>query len=188
MATLKELEARVQAIETRMGKMAEWGKQVNAAIKQQPQAKQSSGGREWPETMEEVSISPVPHDYDGLFATYGFDKDADKMNVWAPNDLMDNPLHTEMDGGDDYGIIPVLTKANKASWIGFLLSSERKDITNKLEGSVNEGRVCSPIPFDNLRAVRGKATEIDIEAWHERRHQAEVAEIGEHEPADGDPF
>lgn len=204
--TIKQLEARVAVLEETIERMKTWAKSVNdkLAVVESVTSKElhksdqkAMGGneRKWPEAIDDLSIAPVPADYDGLFATFGWDRDADEPMIWVPNDLLDSPAYVEQDGGDDYLIIPVISKANKASWMGVLAdgfaeadSPERRTIENKLEGSVNEGLLCSPVSFGFLRSVRGKQTDIDIDAWTERRLQTESVEAEAYSPADEDPF
>ena len=196
--TIKQLEARVAALEETIERMKTWAKSVNEKLAGKPAAASSStSDRKWPEAIDDLSIAPVPADYDGLFGTFGWDRDNDEPMVWVPNDLLDSPAYREQDGGDDYLIVPVISKANKASWMGVLAeafeaaeSPERRTIENKLEGSVNEGLLCSPVSFGFLRSVRGKQTEIDIEAWTDRRRQIEEKWDGggDYEPANEDPF
>ena len=196
--TIKQLEARVAVLEETIERMKTWAKSVNEKLAGKPAAASGNGNtsdRKWPEAIDDLSIAPVPADYDGLFATFGWDRDADEPMIWVPNDLLDSPAYTEQDGGDDYLIIPVISKANKASWMGVLAdgfaeadSPERRTIENRLEGSVNEGLLCSPVSFGFLRSVRGKQTDIDVEAWTERRLQTESVEAEAYETASEDPF
>ena len=193
--TIKQLEARVYVLEDTIERMKVWAKSVNEKLEAKPAATASSGDRKWPEAIDDLSIAPVPADYDGLFGTFGWDKDNNEPMVWVPNDLLDSPAYVEQDGGDDYLIVPVISRKNMASWMGVLAeayeapeSEQRRTIENKLEGSVNEGLLCSPVSFGFLRSVRGKQTEIDIEAWTERRLQLESVEAEAYEPADEDPF
>lgn len=198
---IAELKARVEALEALMERMKTWAKSVNAKLEDKPASSASdrkamgADERKWPPAIEDLSIHPVPADYDGLFASYGWNKDDDEMMIWAPNDLLDNPNHEAQDGGEDYIIIPVISKANKASWYGVLAEAfqgddapQRKQIENKLEGAVNEGLMCSPVGYDFLRSVRGKQTDIDIDDWKARRIAIETAEAGDYAPADEDPF
>ena len=196
--TIKQLSAKVAELEATMERMKVWAKSVNAKLESNTSpAQPKSDERKWPEAIDDLSIPPVPSDYDGLFATHSWDKTTDEPMIWAPNDLLDSPHQTAEDGGDEYLIIPVISRANKASWMGVLAdgfagadSPERRTIENRLEGSVNEGLLCSPVSFGFLRSVRGKQTEIDIEAWTERRQQIEEQWDGggDYEPADEDPF
>ena len=199
--TIKQLEARVAVLEETIERMKTWAKSVNEKLAGKPAGdaglRQAMGAddRKWPEAIDDLSIAPVPADYDGLFATFGWNKDNDEPMIWVPNDLLDSPAYTEQDGGETYLIVPVISKANKASWMGVLAeafeaaeSPERRTIENKLEGSVNEGLLCSPVSFGFLRSVRGKQTEIDIDAWTSRRQQIESVEAEAYEPAGEDPF
>ena len=49
---------------------------------------------------------------------------------------------------------------------------------------INEGDMVTFIDFVNLRAVRGKQTEIDVEAWQQKRGEA----MPQYPPADEEPF
>ena len=200
MADKQTQSDRIKHLEGRIAAMTEWAKEVNArldALEGGKPAAANSRERKWPEAID-VELSPVPADYDGLFAVHGWNKDNDEPMIWAPNALLDSPCHTAEDGGDDYIIVPVLSKANKAGWMGVLAeaaeadSPERKNILNEFEGHVNEGLECSPMSFGFLRSVRGKNTEIDIEAWAERRAQIESVEAEayeQHQAASAeDPF
>ena len=199
--TIKQLAAEVAELRDTMERMKVWAKSVNEKLAAKPAGdaglQQAMGAeeRKWPEAIDDLSIAPVPADYDGLFATHSWDKNNDEPMIWAPNDLLDSPHQTAEDGGEEYLIIPVISKAGKASWMGMLAdgfasagSPERKQVENTFEGAVNEGLLCSPVSFGFLRSVRGKQTEIDIEAWTERRAQLESVEAEAYEPANEDPF
>ena len=179
-------------LEAQFERMKKWAIKVNARLdaleggKGLQKAMTGGSSLEFPEAIDDLELPPVPEDYDGRFATWSPDNEANQMRITAPISALDNPPYTEEDGGETYLIIPVISKAGKAGWIGVREGCE----TNIFEGryEINQGEALSKIAFDDLRSVRGKQTEIDLEAWATRCEQKEAAEAPQYEPANEDPF
>ena len=196
-AQVKELQAQVKDLQASFAKVSKWGTKVNARLDALHQAdqnkglekamtgKDSSDQMQFPNAFEGLEIPPVPEDYAGEFATWAPDSDKNQMRIVANLDALANPCHTEQYGGEDYNIIPVVSKAGNAGWIAVKADAQ----TNAMEGrfGVNQGEAVSYIAFDDLLAVRGKQTSIDLEEWEERKKKKE-AEAPQYEPANEDPF
>ena len=196
-AQVKELQAQVKDLQASFAKVSKWGTNVNARLDALHQAdqnkglekamtgKDSSDKMQFPSAFEGLELPPVPEDYDGKFATWAPDNDNNQMRIIANLDALANPPHKEQYGGEDYNIIPVISKANKAGWIAVKDTAD----TNAMEGrwGVNIGEAISYIAFDDLLAIRGKQTEIDIDAWEARSNQKDAAEAPQYDASE-DPF
>ena len=132
-------------------------------------------------------MPPVPEDYAGRFATWSPDNKNNQMRIIANIDALKNPSYTEQYGGEEYGIVAVISKAGKAGWIAVKADAKTHTMEGKFEGP-NHGEAISYIAFDDLLGVRGKQTDIDLDAWQARNAEKEAAEAPHYEPANEDPF
>ena len=182
------LEARVAELEATVERMRSWAKGIEERLLTPAPAADAithdngKEGLQFPEAIEHLELPPVPHDHTGAFATWSPDKEKNQMRIVAPEEALDNPCYSEMDGGETFDVIPVLSKAGKAGWIAVNREANRAPFASPF--GINEGDMVTFIDFVNLRAVRGKQTEIDVEAWQQKRDEA----MPQYPPADEEPF
>ena len=154
-----------------------------------PDRNDREGETQFPSAFEGLELPPVPEDYAGKFSTWSADKKTNQMRIIANLDALANPCYTEEYGGETYNIIPTINRANKAGWIAVKADAKTNVMTGKFEG-VNYGEALSYIAFDDLLAVRGSQTEIDIAAWEERSAKKDEEATAQYMsmPAGEDPF
>ena len=149
----------------------------------------NEGETQFPSAFEGLELPPVPEDYAGKFSTWSPDKKTNQMRIIANLDALANPCYTEEYGGETYNIIPTINRSNRAGWIAVKADARTNTMEGKFEG-VNYGEALSYIAFDDLLAVRGSQTEIDIEQWQVRTAERDSETTAQYMdmPASEDPF